>query len=87
MLFTKRQPGETKKGATFKNSLKKTIKITYYLSLILLFYIYFYPPDSLTYRKLPEPLHIEQLSSYYIDLFLEMTRYCCPVKISYFVFF
>ena len=37
---------QQEKGVTFKDSFKKTIKIIY-LSLILLFYFYFYPPDSL----------------------------------------
>ena len=47
---------------------------------------YFYPSDFLTHRKLSEPLYIEQLSNYYIDLLSEMPGYCCPVEIFYFVF-
>ena len=45
MSFTKRRTGATKKGATFKDSHKKTIKFIY-VSLILIFYLYFYTLDS-----------------------------------------
>ena len=46
-VFYKGRFGATKKGATFKYSLKKTIK-TIYFSLILLFIFMFIPrlPDS-----------------------------------------
>ena len=40
---------QQKEGATFKDSLKKIIKIIYSF-LILQFYLYFYPSDSLTQK-------------------------------------
>ena len=71
---------QQKKGVTFKEPHKKAIKIIY-LSLTLLFYLYFYSHDSLTHRKLSKALYIKQLSSYYIDLLSDIPRYCCPVEI------
>ena len=80
-VFYKRKPVQHIKRVTFKDLFKKTI----YLFLIFLFDLYFYSPDYLTHWKLSEPLYIEQLPSYYIDLVLKKAKYCCRLEIFNFL--